>query len=174
MRIVKKSQDGKTTVTMEDKSVFLTKGQNYELVATIYPRNPEIDCLLWTSNDETVATVSEEGRIYARGIGKTIVYARAVDGSGQCAACNVAVRQLDAQKQEEKAQNGSVNRTYADPVDIYTGAHLLSNTLMSLFGGQGLKLTIHYDSLKFRSGVFGKGWWHDFEKHLVYEKNICI
>ncbi len=56
--------------------------------------------------------------------------------------------------------------TFADPVDVFTGAHLLTYTHMNLFGGQKLKLVANYNSSKLVKGTMGIGWHHNYEKRL--------
>ena len=93
-----------------------------------------------------MATVNSSGYIYAKSAGTAIIYATAQDGSGVCSCCTVVVKQTIVCSVEETPVNKVQGSTFADPVDVYTGAHQLSNTLMSLFGGQGIKLIANYDS----------------------------
>ena len=54
----------------------------------------------------------------------------------------------------------------ADPVDVYSGAHTLKNTLFSMFGGLGINVTAEYNSSKLSYGELGVGWYHNYEKHI--------
>ncbi len=59
----------------------------------------------------------------------------------------------------------------ADPVDAYSGNHLLKNDVFNLFGGQNLMFTANYNSSYFGKGDLGIGWHHNYEKKLVLECN---
>jgi YD repeat-containing protein len=106
------------------------------------------------------------GLITAKSAGIATIYATAQDGSGVGDCCTVYVKQTVLCSAEETPVNKVQGSTFADPVDVYTGAHLLNNTIMCLFGGQGLKLVAHYDSTQLASGVLGSGWYHNYEKHI--------
>ena len=72
----------------------------------------------------------------AKAAGQVAIYAWAKDGSGISDYCCVTVKQLSSDAEEDKGEAKGTERTFADPVDVYTGAHTLKNTLMTLFGGQ--------------------------------------
>ena len=72
---------------------------------------------------------------------------------------------------EEKPKDNTGNGTVADPIDLFTGGHMLKNHIMSLYGGQKLSLVAHYDSTKLETGSLGVGWYHNYEKYL--EVDCC-
>ncbi len=147
--------------------LILNKGEHHTLTATVLPTDATNNSINWSSSKPSVATVNAcTGHITAKSAGITTIYATADDGSGVQVYCVVKVRQTVTHHAEETPINKTPNSTFADPVDIYTGAHILNNTLMSLFGGQGIKLVAHYDSTQLARGLLGAGWYHNFEKHI--------
>ena len=67
-------------VEMKTKEVFLTRGQK-QLEATIYPSNASNQQLTWSTSNEAVVTVDENGMITAVGDGEAIVTASILGGS---------------------------------------------------------------------------------------------
>jgi len=55
--------------------------QEYALTATISPINATNHTIVWTSSDETVATVDESGKVTALVLGETTITATTVDGN---------------------------------------------------------------------------------------------
>ena len=159
-------------ITLNRSSMTLYKGNSYRLSATVCPDNATNKTVRWCSSRTSVATVNTyTGRVTAKSAGITTVYAIAQDGSGVSACCTVHVRQTVLCCAEETPKNKR-NRT---PVDVYSGAHVLQNTLISLFGGQNLGLIAHYNSTNLACGDLGSGWYHNFEKHLeVYGSVIYV
>ena len=154
------------SITLNRGTLTLNKGCPYRLTAQICPENASNKKLTWSSSRPSVATVNCYGYITAKAGGNATIYATAQDGSGVSACCTVIVKQTVVCSAEETPVNKVQGSTFADPVDVYTGAHLLDNTIMSLFGGQGIKLVAHYDSTQLACGVLGSGWYHNYEKHI--------
>ena len=71
----------------------LTLYSNYRLVATVLPETAEDKTLIWSSSDETIATVDQNGYVKAIGIGSTTITVKTKVG-GHTATCNVAVKPL--------------------------------------------------------------------------------
>lgn len=69
-------------------------------------------------------------------------------------------------EEDNNPNNTADGSSAADPVDVYSGAHTLKNTLLSLFGGLGLNITAEYNSSKLVCGELGVGWYHNYEKSL--------
>lgn len=157
-----------SSITLSASSLTLNKGQTYSLSATVCPENATKRTIQWSSSDYSIACVSASGLVSAKNNGGTaIISATALDGSGVSASCTVTVKQTTTEEpEEEKPENKVDGSTVADPIDVYSGAHLIENTVMTLFGGQALKLTVRYDSTKLLSGSLGSGWYHNYEKHL--------
>ena len=75
----------------ENITLVLSEGEKiYTLKATITPEDATDKTIIWTSNDESVATVSSEGIVTAVGLGNAIISAK-IDGTDLKASCSVSV-----------------------------------------------------------------------------------
>lgn len=79
-----------TGVSLEPDELSLKIGTEYGLVAKVIPSDASNRTLIWTSEDETVAKVSDEGKVSAVGLGTTVVEVKTEDG-GFTAQCEVTV-----------------------------------------------------------------------------------
>ena len=154
-------------ITLSRTYLTLYKGNAHKITATVCPENATTKAIRWRSSKTSVATVNAyTGTVTAKAAGTAYIYAEAQDGSGVSERCTVVVKQTVVCCAEETPVNKVPGSTFADPVDVYTGAHLLNNTLISLFGGQGIKFTAHYNSTQLACGMLGTGWSHNYEKHI--------
>ena len=134
-------------ITLSRSYLVLCKGNTHRLTATVCPSNATTKTIRWHSSKPLVASVNTyTGTVTARAAGSATIYATAQDGSDVCSCCTVVVKQTIVCSVEETPVSKVQGSTFADPVDVYTGAHMLNNTIMSLFGGQGIKLVAHYNS----------------------------
>lgn len=157
-------------ITLNCTSLTICKGNTYRLVGTVCPADATTKTIRWSSSKTSVATVNEcTGLVTAKKAGRAFVYATAQDGSGVTSCCEIVVKQTVVCCAEETPVNKVAGSTVADPVDVYTGAHLLNNTVMSLFGGQGIKFVAHYNSTYLAYGLLGSGWYHNYEKHITID-----
>ena len=62
-----------------------------QLTATITPSDATVKSIIWTSSDDRVASVSENGRVMTERAGIATITATAADGSGVTATCTVRV-----------------------------------------------------------------------------------
>ena len=69
----------------------LYQNDDFTLSATVAPKNAENTNLIYTSSDESVATVDEDGVVTANKIGTTTITATAADGSGVTDECTIEV-----------------------------------------------------------------------------------
>ena len=73
-----------TSLGLNTGSATINLGDSYKLTATIYPSDASSKKLIWTSSDESVATVSN-GTVRAVGVGKATIKVNAVTGGyGTC------------------------------------------------------------------------------------------
>lgn len=79
-------------ITLSDTKLTLTEGESKKVTATVTPADAENPKLKWSSKNEAVATVSEDGTITAVGEGTVIIRADATDGSGKYATVSVTVK----------------------------------------------------------------------------------
>lgn len=75
---------------------------------------------------------------------------------------------------EDEAKDSTNLGSAMDPVDVYSGAHTLQNTLLSLADGQKLSVVAKYNSTKLVNGSLGIGWYHNFDKHIEFCDNEAL
>lgn len=97
-------------VSLDKNSLSIQKGEKTNLVATVKPTNALNKDVKWTSSDEKVATISEDGIILAKSKGTATITVTTVDGK-YTATCKVTVTEKintedDIYKEDEnKDQN---------------------------------------------------------------------
>lgn len=72
------------------RELEIIKGEYKSVTATVIPADATIIRVTWVSADESIATVDNDGKITAVGVGKTTVTVKTVDG-GFTADCEVTV-----------------------------------------------------------------------------------
>ena len=83
-----------TDITLNKSSVSLNEGDTQQLNATVTPDNAFDKTLTWSSSNESVATVDENGKVKAISKGTATIKVTAEDGSGVSASCSVTVIRL--------------------------------------------------------------------------------
>lgn len=76
-------------IELNKRGINLTACQTYQLTPTIYPSDATNKNVVWTSDEESVASVDENGLVTANGEGFCIITCTAADGSGVKAKCEV-------------------------------------------------------------------------------------
>ena len=79
-----------TKITLSKTSLSIVRGYTAELTATIAPEGASNQKLVWTSSDETIATV-EDGVVTGVKAGTATITCTAADGSGVKTTCKVTV-----------------------------------------------------------------------------------
>ena len=79
-----------TGVTLSQTSAELTEGDSFRLTATVSPGNATDKTIIWSSDNETVATVSSAGDVVAKVPGIANISVKTHDG-GMTATCRVTV-----------------------------------------------------------------------------------
>lgn len=80
-----------TGISLTPTSASLKVGETKQLSATISPSNATNKSISWTSDNSSVAEVSNSGLVTAKGVGQTVINCKANDGSGKTATCSVSV-----------------------------------------------------------------------------------
>ena len=80
-----------TNVLLDKTSLGLTEDETAQLNATVKPDNATNKAVTWSSSNENVATVDQNGNVKAVGAGKATITATTADGSGVSATCEVTV-----------------------------------------------------------------------------------
>jgi hypothetical protein len=79
---------------LEPVSLELHEGDASSLKATVYPSDATDQSISWTSSDESVVTVSQEGEVQSVSIGKAVITVYTADGN-YTATCEINVAPLD-------------------------------------------------------------------------------
>lgn len=80
-----------SSITLNKTEAEMVVGENLNLTATIAPDNATDKSVTWSSTNEAVAVVDENGLVTAVGSGTCQIKATANDGSGKTASCLVTV-----------------------------------------------------------------------------------
>ena len=96
-----------TEVSLSESAVGIIEGNTHKLTATVLPENTtDSKSVSWSSNNEAVATVSEDGTITAKSAGTAVITATSTNG--KTAGCTVTVS-----KKEIPIVDVALNRTSA-------------------------------------------------------------
>lgn len=96
---VKKSTDVLITfMTVAPDNLSMTVGDTYDRlkIGQFVPTNPTNKEVTWSSDNDRIATVDENGKVTATGAGTTTIRATAKDGNGVTATCRVTVKEADS------------------------------------------------------------------------------
>lgn len=83
-----------TSISLSQTSLTMNSNETVQLTATVSPSETGVPYLSWSSSDESVATVDQDGLVTAVAGGTCTITATATDGSGTFATCDVTVIQL--------------------------------------------------------------------------------
>ena len=158
-------------ITLNHTSLVLYRGEPALLTATVTPTDANTPSITWTVGNSELLTYTYPGenntvRIVGHVAGTTTVTATC---GGKTATCTITVRQTIRRANEDGAEwiVADASSDYLlgrQTVNLYKGAHLLHRLVMPLFDDSRLSLTLSYDSTALGTGVFGSGWYHNFEK----------
>ena len=82
---VKKGVVAVESITLDITSAILNTGETLTLIATVKPDNATNKTVTWSSNNTSIATVDQNGKITAMGGGTATITAKAGDKSATCA-----------------------------------------------------------------------------------------
>ena len=82
------------SIVFDKDEVTIIVPNSTTLVATILPELTTDKSVIWSSSDESVAIVNEDGVITAVSSGQVVITATTIDGSNLSATCNVNIIQL--------------------------------------------------------------------------------
>ncbi len=85
------------TITLDMNETELFIGESQTLIATVKPDDAKNKTLKWSSSDEAIAQVNENGVINALAEGIVTITAEAMDGSNIKATCKVSVKSIKAE-----------------------------------------------------------------------------
>ena len=105
------------SLTLDKEELELEVGKKSTLTATVLPGNATNPAIVWSSSDETVATVSN-GLVMALAVGTTTVTVATTDGSELTASCAVTVKEVDLESKTLYAKLSEAPET-DDLIAIY-------------------------------------------------------
>lgn len=124
-----------TSISLSKSSISLDAFEEYKLTATVYPDNAADPSVEWTSSNEAVATVTQNGKVVPVSKGTATIKVSAKDGSGRYANCTVTVvsdGQLCSSANELESEHN-----YANNVNkVWKYTHEGAKTLDVTFDGQ--------------------------------------
>ena len=80
-----------TGMTLSQTSLFLVEGEGQALTVNSTPDNANDKSVTWSSSDESIVTVDENGKVVAVSKGRATINVMANDGSEVSASCSVYV-----------------------------------------------------------------------------------
>ena len=80
-----------TSISLNKSSLTLEGGDSFTLVASVYPSDAYNKQVKWSTSDERVASIDQQGNVTATGKGKATITAMAADGSGVYRNCTITV-----------------------------------------------------------------------------------
>ncbi len=83
-----------TTLTMSESTLSMNSGSTHQLMVVATPPDAFNPNVFWSSSDESVATVDQNGLVTGVAGGTCNITATATDGSGQTVTCAVTVIQM--------------------------------------------------------------------------------
>ena len=79
------------TISLDETTKELEVGDSFKLVASVGPSDATNKAISWSSNNESVATVDDEGLVTAIAVGGATITAATADGSNLYGTCAVTV-----------------------------------------------------------------------------------
>ena len=80
------------SITLEDEAIILPKGESWEQIAYVLPEDATMQRPVWSTSDQKVAVVDENGIVTAKNVGTCTITCKAMDGSGVIAVCEITVK----------------------------------------------------------------------------------
>ncbi len=101
-----------TSLTLDYTSRNVVEGDEFVLTATVLPSDATNTKLEWSSSDESVAVVDNEGKVRVLAAGSCVITVRTTDGSALSATCEL--------HSETNAVDDITVDGFSGKVDIYT------------------------------------------------------
>lgn len=81
------------SIVLNQESLSMTKGEETQLSARVYPTNVTNDKLVWKSSDVSCVSVDEYGKLKALKVGDAVISVETSDGTDLTASCKVSVNE---------------------------------------------------------------------------------
>ena len=109
-------------ITLSASDVELNVNETYELTATVTPDDAFVKTISWSSSDNAIAVVDENGVVTAVAAGTATITATANDGSAVSASCNVTV--IEEQGGDDEEVVVYENTIYVADTEAKTGTQV--------------------------------------------------
>ncbi|MBR5829007.1 MAG: leucine-rich repeat protein, partial [Bacteroidaceae bacterium] len=109
-------------ITLSASDVELNVNETYELTATVTPDDAFVKTISWSSSDNAIAVVDENGVVTAVAAGTATITATANDGSAVSASCNVTV--IEEQGDDDEEVVVYENTIYVADTEAKTGTQV--------------------------------------------------
>lgn len=84
-----------TTIALDKTTASLKEGEKVNLSATVGPENVTSKVVIWSSSDESIATVADDGTVTAVKAGDVTITAKAAYGKNVTATCDIKVSEAE-------------------------------------------------------------------------------
>ena len=132
-----------SSVTLDQTDIEAIPGTVITLVATVLPEDATDKELIWSSSDEEVASVDQNGTVTILNVGTAVITAETTDGSGIKAECHISGTSLlnsiesDSFKADVYTINGLLIKSNADSGFI---SNLVKGSYIIRVGGVAHKI----------------------------------
>ena len=137
-------------VKLNESSVTLPIGGTVQLTATVTPEDAEDKEVTWSSSDESIATVSNEGLVTSISEGKAVITVKTADG-GYTAECNVEVKVYHPES--IKLNKSSVDIPLGGTTQLTATIAPVSYTEIGLHFSKSIKVKCEKDSISQKKNV---------------------
>ncbi|MDO4621502.1 MAG: InlB B-repeat-containing protein [Eubacteriales bacterium] len=120
------------SITISDEAVSMVTNSTYQLAAAVLPENTADKTVTWTSDDESVATVDENGLVTAHRYGNCVITAAAANGAS--ASCSLTVNFYDAVVGVSDSAGNTITKNIADSINWMADAGITKGYDRVYFG----------------------------------------
>ena len=132
------------TIALNETTYEMSPTDTLQLIATVNPNTATNPNVVWSSNNESVATVSEDGLVTAVAVGGATITATAADGSNVYGSCAITV----VEKQETSDTLTRETTEVSDGSTTYTSWSDKQGASGAVYAGQSAG---NYNSIQLRS-----------------------
>ena len=142
-----------TGMTLDSDTLTVETGSSQQITATITPNNATVKSINWTSSNEAVATVDEQGNVTGVSAGSATIQAKTVDG-GYIDTCSVTVEQAVITYTITNALTNALNSNTATSI---TENSSYSGTITATEGNRITSVVIRMGGTDVTSTVYSDG-----------------
>ena len=150
-----------TSVTLNKSSLNLTKGQTEKLIATVNPSNATDKEVSWSTSNNTIVSIQQDGTITAIKSGSATITAKAGEQSATCSVTvSTPVESVSLDRTSVSLEEGQTTTLVAtispNDADDKTVSWSSSNSAIATVDNSGLVKAIGEGEAKITASVGGK------------------